>query len=74
MKLSIESTSAVVDFKGRPARIWNGTTDGGGRVLVFVATIAVPRDASPEEMRRFEEELREVAVNDPDLDERLRGL
>lgn len=62
MKITIESTSKVVDLvvEGRivPARIWQGTTDTGIPVHCFITRIAptVP-NPSAEVTRDFEREL-----------------
>lgn len=43
MKLTIESTSKLVTLDGVPARIWEGTTEGGIPVFCYVTRVAVHR-------------------------------
>ncbi len=59
MKVTLESTSKVVELNGVPARIWEGTTEGGVEVHAYVTRIAVREDVIPEEMAIFERELLE---------------
>lgn len=56
MKLTIESTSKVVELNGVPARIWEGVSEGGVKVICFVTRIAVDR---ADDTRQFEAELAE---------------
>jgi hypothetical protein len=66
MKITIESTSKLVHFSlgGReiPARIWQGQTETGIPVQVYVTRIApeIPREDSRNE--QFARELQEVAT------------
>jgi hypothetical protein len=48
MKMSIESTTKIVTFNGLPARVWEGKTERGTPVIVFVTRVAVDKahDAS----------------------------
>lgn len=60
MKITIESTSRVVtlsDGKGEvPARIWEGETPGGVKVICFVTRIAVKEG---QDMAQFKRDLAE---------------
>jgi hypothetical protein len=56
MKLTIESTEAVVTVNGVPARIWEGTSESGVRVFCLVTRVAVQRD---QDCTQFERELQE---------------
>ena len=54
MKITIESTTKVVDLDGIPARIWEGKTDSGIPVHCFITRIAVDKDdeVANEQFRR----------------------
>jgi hypothetical protein len=53
--VTIESTDKFVELNGVPARIWEGQTHKGARVIVYVTRIAV-RDG--EDVSEFESDLR----------------
>jgi len=62
MKLTVENTAKIVEIEsatGRiPARLWQGKTESGIEVTVFVTRVMIhKRDDSAE----FERELQEVA-------------
>lgn len=57
MKLTIEQTTRIVEIHGVPARIWEGTTESGVRVLCLVTRVAVERS---EDCSQFERELKET--------------
>ena len=42
MKITIESTTKIVELDGIPARIWEGQTDNGIPVIAFIPRIATP--------------------------------
>lgn len=52
MKLTIESTSQIVEINGGPGRVWIGRTEGGVECFVVVAAIAVRHDADQAEFER----------------------
>lgn len=61
MKITIESTTRVVDLETRdhghlPARVWEGKTESGIPVQVLITRIAV---AKTEDCSQFERELQE---------------
>jgi hypothetical protein len=56
MKLTIESTTRVVEINGVPARIWEGTSEAGVRVLCLVTRVAVERS---QDCSQFDRELSE---------------
>ena len=58
MKISLESTTRLVDINGVPARIWEGMTDGGVRCYAAITRIAAHNDDDNSE---FERDLREHA-------------
>jgi hypothetical protein len=55
MKVTLESTTKMVEFNGVPARIWEGETKSGIRVCAFITRIA----HGPDETRtdEFKKEL-----------------
>lgn len=63
MKLTIESTEAVVTVNGVPARIWEGTSESGVRVFCLVTRVAVQRD---QDCTQFERELQECRPPTPE--------
>lgn len=66
MKITIESTSEVVLIQTQtgtlPARVWEGASDSGAKVICFVARIGIAKDTPPEAMALFEHELAEADV------------
>jgi hypothetical protein len=65
MKITIESTTKIVEVNGVPARVWEGKTDTGIELHCFVTRIAVNKtdDAS-----QFEKELLECRPpRNPDI-------
>jgi len=56
MKVTLESTSKIVELNGVPARIWEGQTDSGIACHAFITRIAV---AFTEDTRQFARELEE---------------
>jgi len=65
MKITIESTTQIVDLNGVPSRIWEGTTDTGIAVHCLVTRIAVHKDA---DATQFYRELEQQRAPSPDLD------
>lgn len=55
MRITIESTSKVVQLNGVPARIWEGKTESGIPVHCYVARIATDNKDTSE----FERELQQ---------------
>lgn len=54
MKITLESTSQIVQCNGINCRVWEGTTDSGARLTAFIVRVAVdPEDDASE----FEREL-----------------
>jgi len=72
MRITIESTTQVVEFEtgtGRvSARLWEGTTDSGIPVHCFVTRIAAPKDVPPAVIAQFRRELEEQRPPSPVLD------
>jgi hypothetical protein len=65
MKITLESTSKIVELNGVPARIWEGKTDTGIEVHAFITRLAVHKD---DDATQFEVELQEhAAPKNPDI-------
>ena len=65
MKITIESTSKVVQLNGLPARIWEGFTESGIPVHCYITRIAVQKDLDTSE---FEKELQGHRVPSPEIE------
>ena len=52
MKMTIQSTDRFAHINGVSTRVWEGTTEKGVPVCVFVAMIGVPTVHDPEEFTR----------------------
>lgn len=59
MKITIESTTKIVQFNGIDVRIWEGTTDSGIPVHCYIPRIAVDKEF---DQTQFERELQEHAA------------
>ena len=67
MKIQLESTSKIVELNGVPARIWEGVTEHGIAIHVFITRIAVNKEADGSQ---FAAELKECPAPrpaDPDI-------
>lgn len=64
MKAQLESTSKIVTLNGIPARVWEGTTEGGARIVAFITRVT-PMDDDPGE---FERELDQQRPPSPDVE------
>jgi len=64
MKVTLESTSKIVELNGVPARIWEGRTESGIPIHCYVTRVAVDRGADASE---FERELKEQRVPSPEV-------
>lgn len=60
MRLQIEPTGHIAEVNGVQCRIWNGVSESGAGVIVFVATLAVKADEPRAVIEAFERELREI--------------
>ena len=69
MKITLESTTKIVELKGPegtvPARIWEGTTESGIKVHAFITRIAAPADA---DQSQFQAELQEQRPPSTDIE------
>lgn len=57
MKITLQNTEKMVTLNGVPARIWEGSTAKGVRVIAFVTRLAVAAD---DDAAEFEAELLET--------------
>ena len=57
MKITIESTTKIVNLNGVPARVWEGKTESGIKVHTFITRIAV--DKEEKRIDEFENELQQ---------------
>jgi hypothetical protein len=64
MKITIESTTKMVQLNGVPARVWRGETESGIPVHAFVTRIAVSGD---QDQSQFQRELQEHAAPSPEI-------
>jgi hypothetical protein len=55
MKITMESTSQIVEVNGIPARIWEGQTESGIPCFAMITRIGVHQD---QDASRFESELK----------------
>ncbi|NJM09417.1 MAG: hypothetical protein HC883_00505 [Bdellovibrionaceae bacterium] len=69
MKITIESTSEIIQVNGVPARVWEGKTESGIDVFCLVTRIGIDKDADATE---FERELKECS--EPRMATRLPPL
>lgn len=58
MKITIKSTTKIVELNGVPARVWEGQTESGIKVHCFVTRIAIDHDEL--KAYEFEKELLET--------------
>lgn len=54
MKVTLESTTKVVEVDGKPTRVWEGRTDSGIAMHAFINLVAVKFS---EDLSQFEAEL-----------------
>jgi hypothetical protein len=52
MKMTIESTTKFVTLNGVPARLWEGTSESGTPVFVFVTRVGILGDHDATEFER----------------------
>jgi hypothetical protein len=72
MKITIESTTKIVDANGIDCRVWEGKTERGIEVICLIPRIAV---RNGQDTAQFEEELKEqrppTVINDAAFPMRL---
>ncbi len=57
MNLTIKSTSTFTELEGKRCRLWEGKTDAGTRVWVFVALISA---SAADDTAQLDEELTQL--------------
>ena len=73
MKITIESTSKIVELNGVPARIWEGHTESGIKCHCYITRIAIDKDEpQTEEFERELQETRSPSVEIGDIPNKLR--
>ena len=65
MKITIESTTKLVELNGVPARLWEGQTESGIKVHAYVTRIAV--DADEPRQEEFQQELHACRQPSPQI-------
>lgn len=71
MKITIESTSAILALNDIPCRVWQGTTENGIAIFALIPRVAVKRDADAAEFHR---DLLEQAEPTPETREFLATI
>jgi hypothetical protein len=64
MTIQVTSTSKLVRLNGVPARIWEGYTQSGIKIHVFITRVAVNKD---EDTKQFELELQQCSAPSGDV-------
>lgn len=59
MKITLESTTQIVQFDGIEARVWEGETESGIKLTAFITRVAVDKD---DDVEQFQRELKEQRV------------
>jgi hypothetical protein len=59
VKITLESTTRLVDVNGNPGRVWEGFTETGVPVMAVITRIAVDESLGPEVLAKFKAELLE---------------
>lgn len=52
MKLTLTSTSQIVEMNGVHCRVWQGSTESGVEVFAFIARVAIDDKADGEQFER----------------------
>jgi hypothetical protein len=68
MKATIKSTSKIIHLNGVPARIWEGETESGVKIHCYITRVAIDKDESFHERKRFAEELQEHEPPTPEVE------
>jgi hypothetical protein len=66
MNVQLKSTTKIVTLNGIPARIWEGTTEGGVKVHAYITRIAIDKDEP--NSQQFEQELQEHSAPSPEIE------
>ncbi len=65
MKITIESTTKIIDFNNLPARVWEGHTESGIKVHCYITRVAIDKD-EPRTIE-FRKELLEQKAPSPEI-------
>ncbi len=65
MKITIKNTDKIVHLDGVPARVWEGKSESGVRVICYITRIAVAEDDNHEQFRK---ELNEQRSPSPEVE------
>lgn len=68
MKITIESTTKIIEFNGLPARVWEGTTESGIRVHSYITRVAISKDEPEKVLALFRSELSEQRAPSPEVE------
>lgn len=64
MKITLESTTQIVEVNGIKCRVWEGVTERGIKVQALIPRIAAHKDS---DLQQFEAELEEQRPPSPDF-------
>ena len=64
MKVTIHSTTKIVELNGVPARIWEGHTESGIPIHCYITRVAVEND---QDVSQFKTELKECIAPSPEV-------
>lgn len=64
MKVTIESTEKIIEFNGVPARVWEGKTHTGVKVLLYVTLVSISGDEN--RVEEFEKQLIQQKAPSPE--------
>lgn len=65
MKITIESTTKIVELNGIPARVWEGETESGIKIHCFITRMAIDKDEP--RVEEFQTELMECLTPSPEI-------
>lgn len=65
MKITIQSTTKIVELNGVPARIWEGVTEDGIELHCYVTRVAV---AEGQDTKQFEAQLQQHKAPIPEVE------
>jgi hypothetical protein len=68
MKITVESTTKMVTLNGNPARIWEGKTENGIPIHVYITRIAHSKDLPLQKQHEFKKDLLEQKVPSAEIE------
>ena len=60
MKITLESTTQITQIDGVAARVWEGVTDTGIKIICLITAISVSEDESEATLQQFQNELQQI--------------